>query len=73
MKKKVNCWYNRFLTVALTVLGFGSTLMFMACYAPPPSELRYMDADEAIQMADSVNVDAVEDAVVSEAEETVSQ
>ena len=47
---------TRFYRVALTLLGFGSTLMFMACYAPPPSELQYMDDDE-VAATDSTVVD----------------
>ncbi|MBQ3631420.1 MAG: hypothetical protein II949_09305 [Prevotella sp.] len=48
MEKRIRHWYNRLLTVVLTVLGFGSSLMFMACYAPPPTELRYMEDEEVV-------------------------
>ena len=47
---------TRFYRVALTLLGFSSTLMFMACYAPPPSELQYIDDDE-VAATDSTIVD----------------
>lgn len=58
MEKKIRHWYDRLLTVALTVLGFGSTLMFMACYAPPPAEVRYMDDEEVV---DTLPIDASAD------------
>ena len=48
MEKRIRHWYNRLLTLVLTVLGFGSSLMLMACYAPPPTELRYDDPDEIV-------------------------
>ncbi|MBQ9669106.1 MAG: hypothetical protein IJV45_10270 [Prevotella sp.] len=46
--KKSRTFANRFYQFAITILGFGSTMMFMACYAPPPSELQYMDSDEEV-------------------------
>ena len=52
MKKKTRSFANRFYQAAITVLGFGSTLMFMACYAPPPSELQYADLDEVVDSTD---------------------
>ena len=58
MEKTIRHWYNRLLTVGLTVLGFGSTLMFMACYAPPPAELRYIDNEEVV---DTLSLDEAAD------------
>ena len=66
MEKRIRHWYNRLLTVVLTVLGFGSSLMFMACYAPPPTELRYIEDEEVVDTvpletsSDDVTVTTVE-------------
>lgn len=56
MRKMKQSFATRFYRVVLTLLGFGSTLMFMACYAPPPSELQYIDDDE-VAATDSTIVD----------------
>lgn len=45
-KKSFNNWYNKLLTNLLTLLGFGSPLALVACYAPPADELGYLDISE---------------------------
>ena len=37
MKEKKNRFYKAVLQKLLVLLGFGTTLVFMACYGPPPS------------------------------------
>lgn len=41
MKEKLNGWYRKLLSRLLTLLGFGSTFGFMACYGPAPEDYDY--------------------------------
>ena len=52
MKRKNRRLQNRLLTGLLYALGFASPLMLVACYAPPTSQLQYVDADE---VSDSID------------------
>ena len=47
MKEKKRTFTNKLLTGLLTLLGFSSTFAFMACYGPPPQDLKYLDEVEA--------------------------
>ncbi len=63
MKTAFNRFFNRFWAKVLTLLGFGSSFAFMACYGVPPTDyqLEIFPGD--------IELDAVEG---SEAEITVS-
>lgn len=43
MKSRFNKWFDKLLVRMLTLLGFSSSFVFMACYAPPPDEFDYLD------------------------------
>ena len=64
MKKRTRRLTNRLYTGLITLLGFASPLMLTACYAPPQSELRYMDDEEVV-------VDSVEEVVTDDNEAVV--
>lgn len=61
---------KRLLAGALTVLGFSTTFVFMACYGPAPTD-NYMEepfpADTPLEVGDEV----VDEAVVDEAADAV--
>jgi hypothetical protein len=48
MKARLRRICNKLLTSLLTLLGFGCTFAFMACYGPPPQEVKYMDEAEVV-------------------------
>ena len=43
MKERFYKWLDKLLVKMLTILGFSSTFAFMACYAPPPEDLDYIN------------------------------
>jgi hypothetical protein len=55
MKKTYRKVCNKIVTRVLTLLGFCSTFVFMACYGPAPTKFDYAD------MADSVDVALVDE------------
>lgn len=61
MKKRIRRLYNKLLTMLLTLLGFGSTFAFMACYGPPPQNVNYIDtpADIDSVVTDNVSQDSL--------------
>jgi len=56
--KKTRRLQSRILTSLLYMLGFASPLMLVACYAPPTSELRYMEDEEVVDSLEDVVPDA---------------
>lgn len=48
MSKRFRTFQSRLLTGLLYALGFASPLMLVACYAPPQSELQYLDDAEVV-------------------------
>lgn len=57
-----NQFCNRLIRRLLTILGFGTSFVFMACYGPAPSHGSYEDDSEVF----AVVGDSVDDEVVAD-------
>lgn len=67
MKRGIKKWYNKLLTQLLTLLGFGSTFTFMACYGPPPDELDYLEVNPDSVVVSRTIVEPTDSAIASQA------
>lgn len=72
MSKRFRTFQSRLLTGLLYALGFASPLMLVACYAPPQSELQYLDDAEVVDSLGAEVSDMPAEATDASAQEAAS-
>lgn len=70
MKTVVNRFFKRVRTVCLTLLGFGTTFAFTACYGAPPTNYQHEPFPGELEVADD-DAGTPADAVAAEGDSLV--